>query len=160
MYYTYVYPSFIGDICLVADDDRLLSAYFCGEMMSDDYENVPDSEVLKSAVRQLDGYFSGELKKFDLPLLMEATDFELEVWKELTAIPYGKMVTYGEIAANIRRKGASRAVGTACRKNPFAIIVPCHRVGSVARGALSGYAGGIDIKLALLEFEKRNIVEV
>lgn len=158
MYYTYVYPSFIGDICLVADDNYLLSASFCVDMISDDYEPIPDSAVLKVTAEQLDGYFAGRLKYFDLPLSFDATDFEIKVWKELLSVPYGHMTTYGAIAGHLGKKGAARAVGTACARNPFVIIVPCHRVGSVSKGALSGYAGGIARKLALLDFERDNMV--
>lgn len=154
MYYTYIYPSFLGDICLVADDKNLLSAFFCSEMMADNYELVPDSAVLQTAVSQLNGYFAGRLTSFDLPLLLKATDFEKKVWGELKIIPYGKIVTYGYIAERIGNKRSARAVGTACGKNPFAIIIPCHRVGSKTKGALSGYAAGIDKKLSLIKFEK------
>lgn len=156
MYYTYIYPSFIGDICIVADESVLLSISFCDDIVVEDYETLPDSAVVVSAVAQLNGYFAGRLKTFDLPLADVCHGFVRDVWGQLVKIPYGTMTTYGVIAERLGRKGAARAVGSACRKNPFAIIVPCHRVGSVSKGAMSGYAGGLDRKLMLLEFEKMN----
>lgn len=157
MYYTYIYPSFIGDICIVADESSLLSVSFCDDIVVEDYETLPDSSVVVSTVIQLNGYFAGRLKTFDLPLSNVGHGFIKDVWQQLVKIPYGTMETYGEIAEHLGHKGAARAVGSACRKNPFAIIVPCHRVASVSKGAMSGYAGGIDKKISLLEFEKMNI---
>ena len=102
--------------------------------------------------RQLDAYFAGELKNFDVPLDMQGTDFQQTVWKQLTAIPYGETWSYGETAAAIGKPSASRAVGHANGRNPVSIIVPCHRViGS--SGRLVGYGGGLDCKRALLELE-------
>ena len=101
---------------------------------------------------QLDAYFKGEIKDFDVPLDMYGTTFQLTVWKQLTAIPYGKTWSYGEVAAAIGRPSASRAVGHANGSNPVSIIVPCHRViGST--GKLVGYGGGLDRKRALLALE-------
>lgn len=156
MLYTYIYPSFVGDLCIVADDSHLLSISFANDYMSDDGEPVPDSPLMIEAVSQLNGYFAGRLKTFDLPLEFSASKFDVDVWKDLQRIPYGEVRTYGEIADDIKRKGAARAVGTACRMNPFAVVVPCHRVVSVSKGAMSGYAGGMDRKIALLEFERSN----
>ena len=102
--------------------------------------------------RQLDAYFAGELKDFDVPLDMQGTDFQQMVWKQLTAIPYGETWSYGEMAAAIGKPSASRAVGHANGRNPVSIIVPCHRViGS--SGKLVGYGGGLDRKQALLALE-------
>lgn len=102
--------------------------------------------------RQLDAYFAGELKDFDVPLDMLGTDFQQMVWKQLTAIPYGETWSYGEMAAAIGKPTASRAVGHANGQNPVSIIVPCHRViGS--NGKLVGYGGGLDRKQALLALE-------
>ena len=107
----------------------------------------------KEVKRQLAAYFRGELKKFDVPLLLSGTDFQKAAWKELQKIPYGKTITYGEQARRIGRPKASRAVGGANRVNPVAIIVPCHRViGS--NGRLTGFGGGLDVKEKLLELEK------
>ncbi len=102
--------------------------------------------------RQLDAYFAGELKDFDIPLDMIGTDFQKIVWKQLTAIPYGETWSYGEMAAAIGKPTASRAVGHANGQNPISIIVPCHRViGS--NGRLVGYGGGLPRKQALLALE-------
>jgi len=101
---------------------------------------------------QLDAYFKGEIKDFDIPLDMYGTTFQRTVWKQLTEIPYGKTWSYGEVAAAIGRPSASRAVGHANGCNPVSIIVPCHRViGST--GKLVGYGGGLDRKRALLALE-------
>ena len=102
--------------------------------------------------RQLDAYFAGELKDFEIPLDMRGTDFQKTVWTQLTAIPYGETWSYGEMAAAIGKPTASRAVGHANGQNPISIIVPCHRViGS--SGKLVGYGGGLDRKRALLALE-------
>ena len=106
----------------------------------------------EATAKQLDAYFAGELKDFDVPLDMQGTDFQKLVWKQLTAIPYGETWSYGEMAAAIGKPTASRAVGHANGRNPVSIIVPCHRViGS--SGRLVGYGGGLDRKRALLELE-------
>ena len=106
----------------------------------------------EATARQLDSYFKGEMKDFDVPLDMHGTAFQRAVWKQLTAIPYGKTWSYGEVAAAIGRPSASRAVGHANGCNPVSIIVPCHRViGS--NGRLVGYGGGLNRKRALLALE-------
>ena len=102
--------------------------------------------------RQLEEYFGGQRQDFELALAPAGTDFERSVWTELVKIPYGRTVSYGEIAARLGRPGASRAVGRANGANPIAIVVPCHRVIG-ADGSLTGYAGGIDIKERLLRLE-------
>ena len=106
------------------------------------------------AKAQLDAYFCGELKEFQLPLWASGSEFEWLVWKELVRIPYGETVSYGEIAKRIGRPGAARAVGMANGRNPISIIVPCHRVIG-ANGKLVGYGGGMSRKIALLELEQR-----
>ena len=109
-----------------------------------------------TTAQQLDAYFAGELKDFDVPLDMRGTDFQRRVWHQLTAIPYGETWSYGEVAAAIGKPSASRAVGHANGSNPVSIIVPCHRViGS--SGRLVGYGGGLDRKRALLELEAAGV---
>lgn len=157
MCYAYVYPSFVGDLCLVADETALLSVSYADGLVLDLSGTLPDSAVIRETVGQLDAYFAGRLKQFELPLDMAEDGFTAEVWRELMNIPYGAVRTYGDIAARMGHPGAARAVGSACRKNPFAIIVPCHRAVSVARGAYSGYAGGVDKKIMLLDFEKAHV---
>jgi len=107
-------------------------------------------------IRQLKGYFRGELKEFDLPLVMEGTDFQLRVWNALRAIPYGQTVSYAQLAGRIGNPKAVRAVGLANGHNPIPIIVPCHRViGS--DGSLTGFGGGLSTKKMLLELESRQL---
>ena len=104
------------------------------------------------AVHQLEAYFSGERRSFDLELEPEGSDFEKQVWEKLLLIPYGATTTYGEIARKLGDLGASRAVGLANARNPVAIIIPCHRVIG-ADGGLTGYAGGMHRKRWLLAHE-------
>jgi len=109
-------------------------------------------KVCAAAVRQLEEYFSGERRSFDLELDPEASDFEKQVWTELQQIPFGTTTTYGEIARKLGDPGASRAVGLANASNPIAVIIPCHRVIG-ADGDLTGYAGGLWRKRWLLAHE-------
>ena len=104
---------------------------------------------------QLDEYFAGERRNFDLPLTLSGTDFQVAVLEELLEIPYGETVSYADIASRIGRPRAVRAVGAANGRNPLPIVVPCHRViGS--QGDLTGFGGGIDTKAALLRLEAEN----
>jgi len=111
-----------------------------------------DDTPFARAVEQLRAYFAGELTEFDLPLQMNGTEFQRRVWAGLREIPYGETLSYGELAARVGSPGASRAVGLANGRNPIAIIVPCHRVIG-ADGSLTGYGGGLDRKVWLLEHE-------
>lgn len=110
--------------------------------------------LLDRAVCQLNEYFSGRRRSFDLPLEAEGTDFQRRVWQALSEIPLGETRTYGQIAERIGAPKGARAVGLANRSNPISIIVPCHRVIG-ADGRLTGFAGGLDSKRALLELERR-----
>ena len=112
----------------------------------------PTDPVLAEAAGQLGAYFAGELREFDLALRPSGTPFQLTVWQALRRIPYGGTITYGELARRIGRPTAARAVGRANGQNPLPIVVPCHRVIG-ADGRLTGYAGGLDIKTALLAVE-------
>ena len=108
--------------------------------------------VLEETASQLDDYFAGKRKSFDLPLRFLGTEFQTAVWDSLRKIPFGRVTTYGEIAEAIGKPKAMRAVGIAVGENPFSIIVPCHRV--VGRdGSLTGYGGGFDAKRYLLNLE-------
>lgn len=110
---------------------------------------------LREAVRQLQAYFAGDLREFDLPLRMEGTPFQITVWSALRDIPYGQTVSYGELARRIGNPKGSRAVGLANGSNPISIVVPCHRViGS--NGKLTGYGGGLENKELLLGLERRH----
>lgn len=118
-------------------------------------ETVPCSPTPLSrlAASQLDEYFAGVRRSFDLPLNPSGTPFQQLVWQALLQIPYGQTRTYGQIAAAIGKPGAARAVGLACNRNPLWILIPCHRVvGSHQK--LTGYAGGLDMKCTLLQLEQ------
>jgi methylated-DNA-[protein]-cysteine S-methyltransferase len=111
------------------------------------------------AVSELTAYFAGALTRFTVPVRMVGgSEFERAVWAEIAKIPYGEMLTYGEIAAALGDPGAARAVGTACNHNPVPVIVPCHRVVG-AGGKMVGFGGGIDRKRRLLELEARVALE-
>lgn len=110
--------------------------------------------ILVEAVRQLRAYFAGDLKEFDLPLDPSGSAFQRSVWEQLRKIGYGETASYGEIARRLGMTGAaSRAVGLANGRNPIPIVIPCHRVVG-AKGALTGYAGGVERKQALLDLEQ------
>lgn len=111
--------------------------------------------VLKEAVKQLEEYFSGERKNFDLPLDQDGTVFQQKAWEYLISIPYGETVSYKEEAISIGSPKACRAVGSANGKNNIAIIVPCHRVVNEG-GGLGGYAYGLEAKKYLLDLERRH----
>src|SRR5215831_5874901 len=107
---------------------------------------------LKETVDQLDAFFNGMLRDFDVPLDLAGSEFQLKVWKALSTIPYGETRTYGQIAKQVKQPRASRAVGLANNQNPIAIVVPCHRVIG-ADGSLTGYGGGLPKKKWLLDHE-------
>lgn len=111
-----------------------------------------EAAILTTTARQLRAYFAGELTEFSLPLRLAGSPFRRRVWEALRRVPYGAVVTYGELASLVGRPGAARAVGMAVGRNPIGIIVPCHRVIG-AGGALTGYGGGVDRKRWLLALE-------
>ncbi|AKB76855.1 Methylated-DNA--protein-cysteine methyltransferase [Methanosarcina horonobensis HB-1 = JCM 15518] len=153
MYY-HIVESPIGPLLLAGDEEGLKYVNF---VKGKKKIEVPDSwqenkEFFRDISRQLEKYFAGKLKSFDVKLAPEGTEFQKSVWKALCEIPYGETRTYGQIAKNIGKPKASRAVGLANNRNPIAIIVPCHRVIG-ANGKLTGYASGLDIKAFLLRLE-------
>lgn len=113
-----------------------------------------DELAFAALTEQLAAYFAGERRAFDIAVAPVGTAFQRTVWRALAEIPYGETRSYGEIAARIGRPSAARAVGAANGRNPISILVPCHRVIG-ASGALTGYAGGLDRKRALLDLERR-----
>ena len=114
-----------------------------------------ENEFIKQAKKEVAEYFEGKRKKFELPLHTPGTDFQNAVWNGLTKIPYGQTVSYQEQANQLQNPKAVRAVASTNGKNRIAIVIPCHRViGS--NGKLTGYAGGIERKKWLIEFEERN----
>jgi methylated-DNA-[protein]-cysteine S-methyltransferase len=113
---------------------------------------VAEPGAFGAVVKQLDEYFAGERRAFELPLAPSGTAFQQQVWRELTQIPYGETISYAELACRVGNPRASRAVGLANGANPLPIIVPCHRVIG-ANGSLTGFGGGLDMKRHLLELE-------
>jgi methylated-DNA-[protein]-cysteine S-methyltransferase len=147
-------PSPIGELTLVGDGESLTGLY-----MTEHRHRQPlaagarrDPAAFADARHQLDAYFAGERTTFDLPLQMEGTEFQREVWTALLDIGYGQTESYGELAQRIGRPDAVRAVGLANGRNPISIVVPCHRVIG-ASGSLTGYGGGLERKRFLLELE-------
>lgn len=147
-----------GVLTLVAEDGVLCGLYMTEQRHRPLEETfgervTADEEPFPAVVEQLEAYFAGELREFDLPLRMNGTAFQRSVWERLRAIPYGETRSYGQLAAELGSPGASRAVGLANGRNPVGIIVPCHRVIG-AGGSLTGYGGGLERKQRLLEFER------
>jgi methylated-DNA-[protein]-cysteine S-methyltransferase len=142
-------PSPIGPLYVEADEHGLTKLYTDGHHFHADAQ--PDDGRFAHVARQLDEYFAGERTDFDLELSQHGTSFELRVWNALRAIPYGETRSYGELAHELG--SVARAVGRANGRNEISIIVPCHRVIG-ADGSLTGYAGGLDAKRALLEHEQ------
>ena len=148
---TTYYHSPLGWIEIQASQDAITSLVFCDERKSDEC-NPSGSALLTESIRQLDEYFAGRLTKFNLPVKQEGTLFQKSVWNALMDIPFGKTVSYGDVAKMLDNPKAVRAVGAANGKNKVWIVVPCHRVIG-ADGSLTGYAGGLDRKKWLLTHE-------
>jgi methylated-DNA-[protein]-cysteine S-methyltransferase len=151
------FESPLGQILLVSDGSHLTGAYFSGQkyepLPGPNWRPEPELGIFRDVSLQLREYFARGRRRFDIPLRLQGTPFQMEVWNALLEIPLGSTVSYGELAGRIRRRDAVRAVGAAVGRNPVSVIVPCHRViGS--GGALTGYAGGLDRKRALLELEQ------
>jgi len=158
----------LGEMLLAASERGLAGAWF-----TKGQKHLPDAKLMKSwpiaskedlvqpildkASQQLAAYFAGKLKVFDLPFdLASGTAFQQSVWREISKVDSGKTNTYGAICHAINKPAAARAVGAAVGKNPISIIIPCHRVvGST--GAMTGYAGGLDRKVALLALERESL---
>lgn len=161
MHYINHYNSPLGKITFASNGKELTGLWFNGQKyfastLTKEYEqkNLP---VFEQTAKWLDIYFSGKNPNFTPPLFLSSTSFRNEVWKILLTIPYGKIMTYGEIAKLMAEnrgveKMSARPVGGAVGHNPISIIVPCHRVVGTD-GSLTGYAGGVDIKEKLLKFE-------
>ena len=150
------YKSPIGNLIIVEEEKAIIKLCFKEQEITN-IKDIQEFEtpLLKKAKKQLEEYFEGKRKKFDLALRLNGTSFQNKVWKALLNIPYAKTCSYKDIAKNIGNENASRAVGNANNKNPLPIFIPCHRViGS--NGKLIGYAGGLDIKIKLLELERKN----
>lgn len=149
----------VGTLSLYGEDDTLVGIYYSGTLQKKVPVKLPkvlgkSSPVLKETVAQLKSYFAGNLKEFDLPLSAKGTAFQQQVWHQLTQIPYGQTISYGELAHRIQNPKACRAVGSANGKNPISIVIPCHRVINNG-GRLGGYGGGLNRKSFLLGLEDR-----
>lgn len=152
-----LFPSPVGALTLVASDAGLAAILWEDDdparVRLAEREQHPDHPMLMQAAQQLTAYFAGHLRQFTVPLDFHGTDFQRQVWAALCAIPYGETRSYGDIARTIGHPTASRAVGAANGRNPISIIAPCHRVVGT-NGALTGFAGGVEIKRWLLDFEQ------
>ena len=141
-----------GHVTVGIEENTVVSLRIAPRLLSEN--NI--CPLAQTVTDQLQDYFSGNRRAFDLPLAPKGTPFQQLVWQELCQIPYGQTRTYGEIAAAIGKPRAARAVGMACNRNPIWLLIPCHRV--VGRnGALTGYAGGLDMKCKLLELEQEYV---
>lgn len=150
----------IGDLLLTGSEEGLTGLYLNRHINpavdpGSDAGWLHDDAHFADALAQLEAYFSGQLRVFDVALSPIGTPFQLSVWGALRTIPYGETRSYGAIAAQLGAPGAARAVGLANGRNPISIIVPCHRViGS--SGTLTGYSGGLERKRYLLDLEREN----
>lgn len=144
------YESPVGRLTILLEGETIHSIVF-GRHEADGGFN-DDPVVGMRIFNELDEYFAGHLKDFTLKLEAEGTEFQMEVWRKLQEIPYGGTMSYSEVAESIGRPKAVRAVGTACRRNPIPILIPCHRVIGKG-GAVTGYAGGVENKKKLLDLE-------
>jgi methylated-DNA-[protein]-cysteine S-methyltransferase len=148
----------LGTLLLTAQDGALTGVHFPGQKhdrpRQPDWQRADDDPVLAQARAELGEYFAGRRTRFDVRLDPRGTPFQRAVWQALLAVPFGATSTYGAIAQAVRRPSAVRAVGAAVGANPIGIVVPCHRIIG-HDGTLTGYAGGLDRKAKLLEFEDR-----
>lgn len=161
MEYIHHYKSPLGGITMASDGEALIGLWFDGQKYFMDYLEGKQQErmlpVFGQADKWLDIYFSGKIPDFTPPITMRTTEFRKVVWEILLSIPYGETMTYGEIADRIAKKEnlqamSAQAVGGAVGHNSISLIIPCHRVIG-ANGSLTGYAGGIEKKVKLLELE-------
>ncbi len=151
MEYQSSFESPLGILLLKSDGQSVTEITFSEK----ESRTLNSCAILESCMQQLEAYFSGKSRSFDLPLKPEGTDFQQRVWNELCKIPYGETITYMELAVRLGDAKAIRAVGTANGRNPIAIVIPCHRVIG-AGNKLTGYAGGIWRKKALLTLEMKH----
>lgn len=142
----------LGLLKITAKNDALIACCFTDDSVS----TTSKSDVLKNASAQINAYFLGKLKKFNIPLALSGTAFQKQVWQALQNIPYGETCSYQGMAAIIQHPAATRAVGNANAKNPLCIFIPCHRV-ICSSGKIGGYAGGIARKQALISLERGKI---
>jgi methylated-DNA-[protein]-cysteine S-methyltransferase len=151
-----IYDSPIGALTVATDGTRITALHIEGDRyftrIPDTWKREPEVAVLKQAAQELQEYFAGARTVFDVPVTYTGTPFQSAVWGEIQRIPSGQTVSYSEIAANLHKSLAVRAVGTAVGRNPICIIIPCHRV-LASGGGLGGYVAGMDRKKHLLDLE-------
>jgi methylated-DNA-[protein]-cysteine S-methyltransferase len=144
-----------GQMLLVAGDDGLCGVYFDGQKYFPDSNQAkrdPRHASLRQAKRELAEYFAGKRRRFEVVLAPEGTPFQRAVWKAISGVGFGQTISYGELARRAGHEGSARAAGAATGRNPIGIIVPCHRIMG-SDGSLTGYAGGLARKRALLALE-------
>lgn len=153
------YNSPIGSLYMLSSKKGLICLAFSMKEIKDllkkrfsGFEILKDSAVNKKVIKYLDAYFNGKKISLEIPLFLNGTEFQQKVWLELKEIPYGEVISYKELAERVGLKKGFQAVGQANSKNPFPIILPCHRV-VTSDGKLGGYAGGLNKKKALLKLE-------
>src|SRR3954451_18567286 len=146
----------VGDLFIASTPRGLCRLSYTVEGADEEIARAYGTRVLRSPLdevrRELDEYFEGKRTEFDLPLDLRVAAFHAEVLRELALVPYGRTETYGALATKVGRPRAARAVGTVMNRNPIPIVLPCHRIVG-ANGSLTGYAGGLDVKLRLLQLE-------
>jgi methylated-DNA-[protein]-cysteine S-methyltransferase len=148
-----VITSPVGKLRLIASDKGLVAIDVRNVRVASDLETSASAQkILSTTKKQLEQYFAGKRTNFDIPLDLQGTDFQRQAWRALCRIPYGKTISYGQQAKNIKKPKAFRAVGSANGKNPIPIIVPCHRV-VAGDGSLGGYSLGLKMKKQLLALE-------
>lgn len=157
LYFSWIKESPVGEIMLTSDGRSLTGLYLKGQKhfptQTANWQETATAQPFEQTKQQLTEYFSNQRQSFDLPLAAKGTGFQQSVWQLLPNIPFGETVSYGALAKQLSKPGASRAVGAANSRNPISIVVPCHRV-IAANGKLTGYAGGTDRKRWLLAHEK------
>jgi methylated-DNA-[protein]-cysteine S-methyltransferase len=152
-----IYQAPFGVLTVVGSDLGIRFVMFANDAHPKPLEQLQISDVeihdsVNVAITQLEEYFSGTRRDFELPLDLQGTEFQVSAWKALADIPYGQTASYGQQAASIGRPKAVRAIGGANGRNPVAIVLPCHRIVG-ADGSLTGFGGGIEVKKWLLDFE-------
>ena len=156
MRYYGTYDSPYGQMLLVASNDGICGVFFKGQkyfpQQDANWQRAPAQAILKQAKRELAEYFAGERRRFEVALDPDGTAFQRSVWNAISRVGFGETITYAMLAANAGHRGSARAAGAATGRNPIGIIVPCHRIMG-SNGSLTGYAGGLERKRALLALE-------
>jgi methylated-DNA-[protein]-cysteine S-methyltransferase len=154
-----IFDSPIGKLTVSTDGKAITGLHIEGDRyfpaIPPGWEKDSELPILSQAGQELAEYFAGKRRRFDLPITLEGTEFQKQVWRTLAKIPSGKTMSYGEIAATIKRPKAVRAVGSAVGRNKICLLIPCHRV-IASDGSLSGFSAGLERKKKLLDLEHRS----